>query len=130
MYIHWLSILKHCALQTGSWYLSSLEGILNLEFFLLKLLIFYQKLLWNLRSRLTSSTFWVFRPVFRYVWSKWKLFAQKMKILIIPINRIKNSKCGRVKRLYLVKTTRWQHRFFDLASLFHFIGRTTEGKFL
>ena len=24
---------------------------------------------------------------------------------------------GLFKRLYLVKTTRWQHRFFDLASL-------------
>ena len=64
------------------WFLSGLEWILNLEFCLLKLLIFYQKLLWNIRSRLNSSTFWVFRPVFRYVWSKLKLCAQKMKILI------------------------------------------------
>ena len=59
------------------WVLSGLEWILNLEVFLLKLLTFYQKLLWNIRSRLNSSTFWVFRPVFRYVWSKLKLFAQK-----------------------------------------------------
>ena len=62
------------------WFLSGLEWILNLEFCLLKLLIFYQKLLWNIRSRLNSSTFWVFRPVFRYVWSKLKLCAQNMKI--------------------------------------------------
>ena len=65
------------------WFLSGSEWILNLEFCLLKLLIFYQKLLWNIRSRLNSSTFWVFRPVFRYVWSKLKLFAQKIKIFII-----------------------------------------------
>ena len=64
------------------WFLSGLEWILNMNFCLLKLLIFYQKLLWNIRSRLNSSTFWIFRPVFRYVWSKLKLFAQKMKILI------------------------------------------------
>ena len=59
------------------WFLSVLEWILNLEFCLLKLLIFYQKLLWNIISRLKSSTFWVFRPVFRYVWSKLKLCAYK-----------------------------------------------------
>ena len=64
------------------WFLSGSEWILNLELCLLKLLIFYQKLLWNIRSRLNFSTFWVFEPVFRYVWSKLKLFAQKMKILI------------------------------------------------
>ena len=64
------------------WFLSGLEWILNLGFCLLKRLIFYQKLLWNIRLRLNSSTFWVFEPVFRYVWSKLKLFAQKMKIFI------------------------------------------------
>ena len=64
------------------WFLSGLEWILKLEFCLIKLLIFYQKLLWNIRSRLNSSTFWVFRPVFRYVWSELKLFTPKMKILI------------------------------------------------
>ena len=68
------------------WFLSGWEWILNFVFCLLKLLIFHQKLLWNIRSRLNSSTFWVFRPVFRYVWSKLKFFAQKMKIF-------KNSKC-------------------------------------
>ena len=46
------------------WFLSGLEWIINLEFCLLKLLIFYQKLLWNIRSRLDSSTFWVFEPLF------------------------------------------------------------------
>ena len=70
------------------WFLSGLEWILNLEFCLLKLLIFYQKLLWNIRSRLNSSTFWVFEPVFRYVWLKLKLFEQKMKILIKHIQRV------------------------------------------
>ena len=38
------------------WFLSSLEWLLNLHFCLLKLLIFYQKLLWNIRSRHNSST--------------------------------------------------------------------------
>ena len=47
------------------------------EFCLLKILTSYQKLLWNVRSRLNSSTFWVFEPEFRYIWSKLKLFAQK-----------------------------------------------------
>ena len=73
-------------------FLSSLEGILNLEFWLLKLLIFYQKQLWNIRFRLISSTFWVFRPVFRYVWSEVKLLAQN-----IFRCRLINSKCGRLK---------------------------------
>ena len=64
------------------WFLSGLEWILNLEFCLLKLLIFYQKLLWNIRSRLNSSTFWVFEPVFKYVWSKSSFFVHKASILI------------------------------------------------
>ena len=62
--------------------LSRLEWILNLEFCLLKLLIFYQKLLWNIRSRLNSSTFWVFELVFKYVWSKSSFFVHKASILI------------------------------------------------
>ena len=84
MWIYPKSINNISTVHTVSfdWFLSGLEWILNLEFCLLKLLIFYQKLLWNTRSRLNSSTFWVFRPVFRFIWSKLKLFAQKMKILI------------------------------------------------
>ena len=61
-------------------FLSSLGWILNLEFCLRKLLTFYQKVLWSIRSRLNSSTFWVFRPVFRYVWSKLKLCAQRNEV--------------------------------------------------
>ena len=64
------------------WFLSGLEWILNMEFCLLKLLIFYQKLLWNIRSRLNSSTFLVFEPVFKYVWSKSSFFVHKASILI------------------------------------------------
>ena len=64
------------------WILSGLEWIINLEFCLLKLLIFYQKLLWNIRSRLNSSIFWVFEPVFKYVWSKSSFFVHKASILI------------------------------------------------
>ena len=59
------------------WFLSSLELVLNFEFCLQKLFIFYQKLLWNIRSRLNSSTFWFFRPVSRF---KLKLSAQKILI--------------------------------------------------
>ena len=62
------------------WFLSGLEWILNLEFCLLKLLIFYQKLLWNFRPRLNSTTFWVFEPA--YIWSKSSFFVQKASILI------------------------------------------------
>ena len=39
---------------SSDWFQSGLEWILNFEFCLLKLLIFYQKLLWNIRSRLNS----------------------------------------------------------------------------
>ena len=78
-YIRLLRYTMHTV--SFDWFLSGLEWILNLEFCWLKLLIVYQKWLWNIRSRLNSSTFWVFEPVFRYVWSKLKLFAQKMKIL-------------------------------------------------
>ena len=57
----------HCTLLVLIDFLSGLGLIIYLEFCLLKLLTFYQKLLWNIRSRLNSSTFWVFEPVFRYV---------------------------------------------------------------
>ena len=59
--------LRFLAVHTVSFdlFLSGLEWILNFEFCLLKLLIFYQKLLWNIRSRLNSSKFWVFMPIFR-----------------------------------------------------------------
>ena len=62
-------------------FLSSLGWILNLEFCLQKLLTFYQKLLWNIRSRLNSSTFWVFRPVFKCLF-KIGAFCTQKKILI------------------------------------------------
>ena len=45
--------------ESFDWFLSSFERILNLQFCLLKLLKFCQKLLWSIRSRLNSSTFWV-----------------------------------------------------------------------
>ena len=64
------------------WSLSGLEWIINLEFCLLKLLIFYQKLLWNIRSRLNSSTFWGFEPFFKYVWLTSSFFVHKTSILI------------------------------------------------
>ena len=55
-----LQIFQPLHTVSFEWFLSGLERILNLEFCLLKLLIFYQKLLWNIRSRLNSSTFSVF----------------------------------------------------------------------
>ena len=64
------------------WFLSGLEWILDLEFCELKLLFFYQKWLWNIRSKLNSFTFWVFEPIFRYIWSKSSFHVQKASILI------------------------------------------------
>ena len=57
------------------WFLSSFEWILHLEFCLLKLLIFYQKLLWKIRSRLNSSTFWVLIKI-EALSTKMKIFDQ------------------------------------------------------
>ena len=59
------------------WFLSGLEWILNLEFCLIKLLIFYQKLLWNIRPRFNFSTFWVLEPVFKICLIKIKAFCTK-----------------------------------------------------
>jgi hypothetical protein len=105
-----------CTLNLGSsmntvsfdWFLSGLEWILNLQVLesklqllkvcFLKLLIFYQKLLWNIRSRLNSSTFWVFEPVFKYIWWKSSFLCTKLQFLSnIFKYRPKNSKCGGVE---------------------------------
>ena len=61
----WTSFHTAESLHTVSfgWILSGSEWNLNLKFCLLKLLIFYQKFLWNIRSRLKFSTFWVSEPV-------------------------------------------------------------------
>ena len=79
------------------WFLSSLEWILSLEFCLLKLLIFYQKLLCNIRSRLDLSDFEFFGlylAMFDQNWSflhkKWRFWSNIFKYML------KNSKCGRV----------------------------------
>ena len=56
----------HCHTVSFDWFLSCLEWVLNLEFCLLKILIFYQELLWNISSRLISPTFWVFEPVYMF----------------------------------------------------------------
>jgi hypothetical protein len=56
---HFLQYTKPVHTGIFDWFLSGLELILNLEFCLLKLLIFYQKLSWNIRSRLNPSTTWV-----------------------------------------------------------------------
>ena len=85
--------LRFLAVHTVSFdlFLSGLEWILNFEFCLLKLLIFYQKLLWNIRSRLNSSTFRVFEPVFKYLCTKLQFWSNICKY------RLKNSKFRRVK---------------------------------
>ena len=57
------------------------RGNSKLGVLLLKFLTFYQKILWNIWSRLNSSTFRVFEPVFRYVSSKSSFFVQKASIL-------------------------------------------------
>ena len=91
-------IPKHCTLLVLIDFCSVWS---ELEFCLLKLLIFYQKLLWNIRSRLNSSTFWFFEPVIRYVWSKLKLFAQKMKIFIKYLYLNTGSETQNVEKLSL-----------------------------
>ena len=68
--------------ESFDWFLSGWEWILNFGFCLLKFVTFYHKLLWNIRSRLNFSTFWVFEPVFRYIWWKSSFFVQKASILI------------------------------------------------
>ncbi len=55
------------------WFLSGLEWM-NLEFRLLQILLFYQKLLWNIRSRINS---WFFEPVFEYAWWISSFLVQK-----------------------------------------------------
>ena len=71
------------------WFLSSLEWIINLEFHL----IFYQKSLWNIRSRFNFSTLWVFESVFRF-----HFWCNKLQFWSnISKYRLKNSKCGSVK---------------------------------
>ena len=67
--------------ESFDWCPVYLEWIINLEFSSLKLLIFYQKLLWNIRCRLNSSTLWVFRPVLDMFDPNWSIFAQKMILI-------------------------------------------------
>ena len=77
-----------------NWFLSGLWWIISLQFCLLKLLIFYQKLLYNIRSRLNFSTFWVFESVSK---SSFFLFKKLQFWSNISKFSLKNSKCGRVK---------------------------------
>ena len=95
----WVGLLLHPVHNVSfDWFLSSLEWILNFEICLLKVLIFYQKLLWNIRSSLNSSSFWVFEHLFRYIWSKLELFVQTVRFWSnISNHRLKNSKCEKVK---------------------------------
>ena len=71
-----------CIIVSFDWFLSDLEWIPYLELCLLKLLIFFQKLLWNIKSRLNSSTIWAFEPISKFVWSKSSCFVHKASILI------------------------------------------------
>ena len=72
---HDITFGAHCTLKV----LVDFCLVLSLEFCLLKLLIFYKKLLWNIRSGLNSSTFWVFEPVLKYVWSKSSFLCTKLQ---------------------------------------------------
>ena len=71
-------------------------------------MIFHQKWLWNIRSRPNSSTFWVFEPVFKYVWSKSTIFcAQSLNFDQTSKYRPKNSKCGRVSLDLIIHNNFW-----------------------
>ena len=64
--------------SVGFWMNSvSIERILYMEFYLQKLLIFWQKLSMKIKSRLNFSTFW---PVFRYCLSKTMVFTNNVNI--------------------------------------------------
>ena len=90
--------------------LSGLEWILNLEFCLLKLLIFYQKLLWCISSRLNQRGIncWVLSgltlPYFEFLSLYLHMFDQNLHLLSKKLQlwsnickyRFKNSKRGRV----------------------------------
>ena len=86
-------------------------------------MIFYQKLLWNIRSRLNSSTFWAFEPVFRYVWSKLKLCAQKIEdfdqIYLNTGSNIQNVEKLSLDLRHSVQMTWTRHKrkIFPLSSL-------------
>ena len=87
-----IAVILHTHTVSFDWFLS------GLELCLLKRLIFYQKLFWNIRSRLNLSTFWFFEPAFRYIWSKSSFLFKKLHFLS-NISKLgpKKSKCGRVK---------------------------------
>ena len=61
-FISYQSTTGHVTMHTVrfNWFLSGLEWILNLDFCLDFFLIFYKKLLRNVRYRLSYSSFWVF----------------------------------------------------------------------
>ena len=80
--------------ESFDWFRSGLEWILNLEFCLLKLLTFYQKILWNIRSRLNSSTF---EFLSLYLIKIFIFCAQSFNFDQTSKYRPKISKCGRVK---------------------------------
>ena len=92
---------NNCHIVSFDWFLSGLCRVnYLLGVVLLKLLIFYQKLLKNIRSRLNSSTFWVFEPVFRYFWSKLEAFCTKNEDLD-QIYLTRGSKTQNVEKVSL-----------------------------
>ena len=54
----------------------------------------------KIKSRLNSSTFWVFEPVFTYVWSKLSFFVQKA-LFFYKIHLNTGSKTQNVEELSL-----------------------------
>ena len=98
LFEEFLSFITPSHTVSFDWFLSGLEWILKFEFCLLKLLIFYQKLLWNIRSRLNYSTFWVLSLYLHMLDQNLHFLCKKLQFWSkIFIYRLKNSKCGRVK---------------------------------
>ena len=85
------------------WFLSCLE------FCLLKLLTFYQKLLWNIRSRLNPSTFWVFESIFEY----WQKSIKTNSV------QLQHTKSNSLKGRFSGKTHYWENWTRKLHYLVH-----------
>ena len=83
------------------WFLSGLEWNLSFEFCLQKLLAFSQKLLWNIRSRINSSTFWVLRPIFRDMFDQNLHFLSKKLQFWSNISKYRLKKPKNVEELSL-----------------------------
>ena len=103
-------------------------------------MIFYQKLLWNIRPKLNSSTFWDFEPVLKHVWSKSTFFSAKSfnfdqtylnlyyKVRCVSVCRHFNVRLTTPPVLMLWGTQGYQWLPYDLTEVIKLIGERFEPK--